>query len=96
MREPYQILYRPLVTEKSTISKEANNQVTFEVAPGSNKIEIMKAVEKAFGVRVMQVRTMNFKGKKKRLGRFMGRRANWKKAVVTLAPGESIDFFEGV
>ena len=96
MREPYQILYRPLITEKSTISKEANNQVTFEVATGANKIEIMKAVEKAFGVRVMQVRTMNMQGKKKRLGRFLGRRPNWKKAVVTLAPGESIDFFEGV
>jgi large subunit ribosomal protein L23 len=96
MREPYKVVFRPLITEKSTLQKEANNQVAFEVDPKANKVEIRQAVEKAFGVRVLAVRTVNMQGKKKRLGRFLGRRSNWKKAVVTMAPGEHIDFFEGV
>lgn len=96
MRHPHQVVFRPLITEKSTIGKELNNQVAFEVDPKANKVEIRQAIEKAFGVNVMKVRTMNMEGKKKRLGRFFGKRSNWKKAVVTLAPGDHIDFFEGV
>ena len=68
---------------------------TFEVAPTANKIEIRQAVEEVFKVKVDDVKTANFRGKKKRYGRFEGRRPHWKKAVVTLAPGESIEFFEG-
>ena len=96
MREPHKVVYRPLITEKSTLQKEINNQVAFEVDTKANKVEIRQAVEKAFGVHVLAVRTVNMQGKKKRLGRFQGRRANWKKAIVTMAPGEHIDFFEGV
>lgn len=95
MKEFHHILRRPLITEKSTISKEISNQIVFEVAPSANKVEIRQAVEQVFGVKVLQVRTSNYDGKKKRFGRFEGRRANWKKAYVTLAPGESIEFFEG-
>jgi large subunit ribosomal protein L23 len=96
MKEPHKIIFKPLVTEKSTLSKEQDNQVAFEVDRKANKIEIRQAVEKSFGVRVLSVRTMNMQGKKKRMGRFFGRRPHWKKAIVKLAPGEHIDFFEGV
>jgi large subunit ribosomal protein L23 len=95
MKEFHDILKRPLITEKSSLSKEMSNQITFEVDPSANKIEIRRAVEEVFKVKVFRVRTSNFQGKKKRYGRFEGRRAHWKKAVVTLAPGESIEFFEG-
>ena len=93
---PYDIIKRPLITEKGTIQKEANNQLTFEVDRVANKVEIRRAVEKIFNVRVLDVRTMQMKGKAKRFGRTMGKRRNWKKAVVTLAKGENIEFFEGV
>lgn len=96
MREPHRVLLSPLITEKSNLQKEMMNQLVFEVDRRSNKIEIRQAVEQAFNVRVMKVRTVNMMGKKKRLGRFAGRRPNWKKAVVTLAPGDRVDFFEGV
>jgi large subunit ribosomal protein L23 len=95
MREPHKVIFRPLLTEKSTISKEEHNQVAFEVDAKANKIEIRQAVESAFKVRVLGVRTINMRGKRKRMGRFFGRRPNWKKAVVTIAPGDHIDFFEG-
>ncbi|NVM23882.1 MAG: 50S ribosomal protein L23 [Desulfobacterales bacterium] len=93
---PHDIIKRPLITEKGTIQKEANNQLTFEVDRGANKVEIRRAVEKIFNVRVLDVRTMQMKGKTKRFGRTMGRRRNWKKAMVTLAKGEHVEFFEGV
>ena len=70
--------------------------MAFEVDRKANKIEIRQAVERAFGVHVTNVRTMNMQGKRKRVGRYSGRRSHWKKAVVTLAPGDHIDFFEGV
>ena len=85
-----------MITEKSTLQKEMHNQLAFEVDRRANKIEIKKAVEKIFKVRVKDVHTMNYQGKQKRLGRTMGRRPHWKKAVVTLQPGEKIEFFEGV
>ncbi|MDY6851703.1 MAG: 50S ribosomal protein L23 [Thermodesulfobacteriota bacterium] len=96
MREPHRVLLSPLITEKSNLQKEMMNQLAFEVDRRANKIEIRQAVEQAFNVKVMKVRTINMMGKKKRLGRFIGRRPNWKKAVVTLAPGDRVDFFEGV
>ena len=96
MEDAYKIIKRPLITEKSTIQKEMDNQLAFEVDRRANKIEIKKAVEKIFKVQVENVRTMNYRGKRKRLGRTMGRRPHWKKAVVTLKPGQKIEFFEGV
>jgi large subunit ribosomal protein L23 len=93
---PYEIIRRPLITEKGTIQKEANNQLTFEVDRKANRVEIRHAVEKIFNVRVVRVRTMQIKGKVKRVGRTLGKRRDWKKAVVTLAGGENIEFFEGV
>jgi large subunit ribosomal protein L23 len=96
MEHDYGIIRRPLITEKSTLHKEMNNKLAFEVDRRANKIEIKKAVERIFKVQVMDVHTMNYQGKRKRLGRFTGRRPHWKKAVVTLKPGQKIDFFEGV
>jgi large subunit ribosomal protein L23 len=93
---PYQILKRPLVTEKTTLQRELANQISFEVDRRANRIEIRRAVEDAFGVRVSAVRTQQIKGKVKRRGRILGKRKDWKKAIVTLMPGERIDFFEGV
>ncbi len=93
---PYQIIKGPLITEKSTIQKELSNQLTFEVDRRANRVEIRHAVEKIFNVRVTQVRTMQIKGKVKRVGRTLGKRRDWKKAVVTWAKGENIEFFEGV
>jgi large subunit ribosomal protein L23 len=92
----YLILKRPIITEKGTLQKEKHNKVTFEVNPKANKIELKEAVEKLFKVKVLSVRVMNMAGKKKRLGRNLGRRSDWKKAIVTLKEGERIDFFEGI
>ncbi len=90
------ILRRPLVTEKTTLLKEDANQVVFRVRTDANKIEIRKAAEKLLGVDVTAVNTMVYRGKSKRMGRQTGRRPNWKKAVVTLAPGEEVEFFEAL
>ena len=95
MNEPHQIIKRPLVTEKSTRLKEAANQIAFVVDPRANKIQIRQAVEKLFKVKVKAVRTMNLVGKRKRMGRFLGWKSDWKKAIVTLQEGERIEFFEG-
>jgi large subunit ribosomal protein L23 len=91
----YEIIKRPLNTEKTNIQKEVANQVTFEVDRRSNRIEIKRAIETAFKVKVAGVQTMQIKGKSKRRGRMVGKRRDWKKAIVTLMPGERIDFFEG-
>ena len=93
---PYEIIRGPVITEKGSIQKELNNQLTFEVDRRANRVEIRHAVEKVFNVRVEKVRTMQIKGKVKRLGRSMGKRRSWKKAIVTLAEGQNIEFFEGV
>jgi large subunit ribosomal protein L23 len=90
-----QVVRRPLITEKSTLLKEQINQVIFEVDRRANKVEIRQAVEKVFKVKILSIRTMNCEGKKKRLGRIMGRRSDKKKAYVTLAPGQTVEFFEG-
>jgi large subunit ribosomal protein L23 len=92
----YEIIKRPVITEKTSIQKETNRQVTFEVDRRANRVEIRRAVERLFNVRVAAVRTAQVKGKIKQRGRIIGKRRDWKKAVVTLMPGERIDFFEGV
>jgi large subunit ribosomal protein L23 len=96
MTVAYEIIKRPVVTEKTNIQKEVANQVTFEVDRSANRVEIQRAVERLFNVRVASVRTMHVRGKVKRRGRYLGRRRDWKKAVVTLYPGQRIEFFEGV
>jgi large subunit ribosomal protein L23 len=93
---PHDILKRPVITEKSATQKEAYNQLTFEVDRRANKVEIRRAVERVFNTKVVDVRTMQMKGKVKRFGRTLGKRRNWKKAIVTLAQGERVEFFEGV
>ncbi len=95
MKSTQQIIIRPLITERAAILTEEENKVVFEVAVGANKNDIRRAVEELFDVTVIAVRTMNVKGKLKRMGRFEGRRAAWKKAIVTLAEGDTLDFFEG-
>jgi len=92
----YDIIIRPVVTEKTSIQKEDFNQVSFEVDRRANRVEIRRAIEKIFNVRVADVKTMQVKGKVKQRGRIVGKRKNWKKAIVKLMPGERIGFFEGV
>lgn len=92
----YCIIRKPHIAEKANLLKEANNQVAFRVDRRANKIEIKRAVETLFKTKVIEVKTMNVRGKDRRLGRHMGKKPDWKKAVVRLAPGESIEFFEGV
>ena len=92
---PYDIIKRPLITEKTSIQKEDYNQMSFEVDRKANRVEIKRAIENIFKVNVDTVKTMQFKGKTKQRGRIVGKRRNWKKAVVKLMPGERIDFFEG-
>lgn len=96
MKTLYNILLAPLLTEKGTLLKEKDNKVVFRVARDVNKIEIKKAVEEIFKVKVNRVTTINCKGKKKRLGKSEGKRPDWKKAIVTLKKGEKLDFIEGV
>jgi large subunit ribosomal protein L23 len=108
-RKSSDIIKRPLLTEKGTRLKETGGaphgtfteeelkpQVLFEVAMDANKIQIKQAVEALFSVKVIDVHTQIMRGKEKRIGRFMGQRSNWKKAIVTLAAGNKIEFFEGV
>jgi large subunit ribosomal protein L23 len=92
----HEIIRRPLVTEKSNIGREENNLVTLAVDPRANKHEIRRAVEQLFDVKVLEVRTMRMPRKSRRVGKFVGRKPEWKKAVVELAQGQSIEFFEGV
>lgn len=109
MRTPHSIIKRPLLTEKSTRLRETGGhdavfgegeeyaqKIAFEVAVDANKIEIRRAIEKLFSVSVTDVHTQVMRGKKKRVGRYIGRRPRRKKAIVTLQAGQSIEFFEGV
>ena len=111
MRSPEQIIKRPLLTEKGTRLKDTGgrpgeggeldpssmkSQLLFEVASDANKVEIRHAVQKLWNVDVLAVRTAVVRGKEKRMGRFVGRRSNWKKAIVTIAAGQTVEFFEGV
>jgi large subunit ribosomal protein L23 len=93
---PQDLIRRPLITEKATKMKDASNTVCFEVARAANKIEVRRAVEALFGVKVVDVRLANRQGKWKRMGRFVGQRKAWKKAYVRLAADQKIEFFEGV
>lgn len=109
MRSAQSVIKRPLLTEKSARLRETGGaavaaaegesyaqKVVFEVARDANKIEVRRAVEQLFQVTVTDVRTLVVRGKEKRMGRFSGRRPSWKKAFVTLKPGDNIEFFEGV
>lgn len=96
MKNAYDVIKGPLLTEKGTKMKDAHNKVVFEVSQAANKIEIKKAVEEIFNVKVLNVSTINQLGKKKRLGLKQGKRSDWKKAIVTLRPGEKLEFLERV
>ncbi len=100
----YNIIGRPVVTEKTTVQKDQANKIVFRVSQEANKIQIRQAIERLFfkdwdreehGAPVLRVNTLRMPGKPKRMGRILGRRAGWKKAVVTLAPGASIEFYDG-
>jgi large subunit ribosomal protein L23 len=93
---PHQIIKRPVISEKTNLQKEASNHYAFEVDRRANKIEIRRSIEALFNVHVVDVSTSILHGKVKRVGRRVGRQGNWKKAVVKLKDGETIDFFAGV
>lgn len=92
----HNVILRPVVTEKSNIAREESHEVTFAVDPHANKHEIRRATEMLFSVEVVEVRTMRMPRKSRRVGRFLGRKSEWKKAIVRLAEGQTIEFFEGV
>lgn len=94
--DPYQIVKRPLITEKGIRSNEEHNTVVFQVDKRANKLQIQHAVETLFQVKVLRVNTLNMEGKKKRVRMREGKRPDWKKAYVTLREGDTITFFEGV
>ena len=97
MKDPYTIILRPVITEKSTWLKEINRNICFEVAPHANKIEIKEAIEQLFKVKVENVRIVKKKGKRRRVGRNEGKTKEWKKAYVKLKEGEKmIEYFEAV
>ena len=90
------IIIRPVITEKSTDLREKANHIVFEVAMDAGKVEIKKAVEALFKVKVLGVHTVKVRGKTRRVGRHVGRKSDWKKAIVKLKPGDTISIFEGV
>ena len=94
--DPRSIIRKVLITEKGTVLRETHQQYFFEVARTANKIEIQRAVESVFNVKVDSVRTMQVRGKVKRQGRYTGRRNDWKKAIVTLKPDQKIELFEQI
>lgn len=90
MKTSYDVIVAPLITEKLARLTESANVVVFKVHPNANKVQIRAAVQEIWKVEVKSVRTINYEGKLKRMGRFIGRRSNWKKAIVTLAEGQTI------
>jgi large subunit ribosomal protein L23 len=96
MKDPRAIVRRALITEKGTVLRETRNQYLFEVMRDANKIEIKQAVEVIFNVKVASVRTQQIHGKVRRQGRYVGRRNDWKKAIVTLQPDQKIELFEQI
>jgi large subunit ribosomal protein L23 len=96
MRDPRKVLVRPIITEKSTANQMNDNQYTFEVTGDANKHEIKFAIEQLFGVHVRHVRTSQQRGKWRRRGHHIGKQPNWKKAVIKLADGETIESLEGL
>ncbi len=95
MKSQFNLIRQPRITEKVILMKEMDNKVVFKVAQDTNKIELKKAVESIFKVKVKKIATLNVKGKMKRQGKTEGKRADWKKAVVTLDEGNKIEYFEG-
>lgn len=95
MRTAHDIIIKPIITEDS-IDRLQNNKYTFKVAKDANKIEIARAVEEIFDVKVSKVNTISVKGKEKRMGRYTGYRPDWKKAIVTLEGDKTIEFFDGM
>ena len=95
MKGPRDVIQAPLISEKGSLLTEAANQVLFKVRPDANKIEVKRAIEALFKVKVEKVRVARYLGKIRRVGRSMGRRSDWKKAYVTLREGDKIDFFGG-
>lgn len=91
---PHDVLIRPLLTEKITSIRETKNAIAFAVDGKASKIDIRRAVEKVFQVKVAAVNVQNVLGKRKRQGRYLGKRADWRKAIVTLKEGEKIDLYE--
>jgi len=91
----HRTIVRPLITEKSSAAYQARGEYTFEVHPDATKTQVRSAIEQLFGVRVTGVWTMNVRGKERRMGKTVGRRPNWKKAIVTLREGDTIEIFEG-
>jgi large subunit ribosomal protein L23 len=91
----FRTVVRPIMTEKTSAAYQDRQEYTFEVASDANKTAIRAAIEKLFGVKVTGVQTMNCRGKTRRVGQSIGKRANWKKAIVTLKAGDTIDIFEG-
>ncbi len=96
MKDLLRVIKSPLITEKGTLVNEIGNQFVFRVRPEANKVEIRRAVETLFKVKVEKVRTLNYLGKNRKVGKSMGQRPRWKKAYVTVAEGQRIDFFENV
>lgn len=94
MIHPREIIIAPMLTEKSLLEKEKNNRYMFKVSINANKIEIKKAIEKVFAVKVVKINTIRMKGKPKRMGKYEGRRPDWKKAIVTIQADQSIPDFE--
>jgi large subunit ribosomal protein L23 len=92
----FQVIKEPHVTEKSGLLKEGVNQISFKVHKWANKAEVKQAVETLFKKKVLDVKTMNMQGKGRRMGRRFGKKPDWKKAIVKLAPGENIEIFEGM
>jgi large subunit ribosomal protein L23 len=92
----YQIIKEPHITEKTSLQKGLANKISFKVHKRANKIEIKQAVGTLFKTKVVDVRTMNVRGKRRRVGRNLGKRPDWKKAVVTLESGENVEFFDGM
>ena len=91
----FDVLRAPKMSEKTLSLKEEANQFAFEVDQRANKFQIKESIQKSFKVSVLKVRTMNVRGKKKRLGRYQGLKSSWKKAIITLKEGDTIEYFEG-
>jgi large subunit ribosomal protein L23 len=95
MKNIYTVLKKPLFTEKGSNLKELHNKILVEVARDANKLEIKKAIEDIFKVKVEKIATINTEGKWKRYGKFIGKRSGRKKAIITLKAGEKLEFIEG-
>ena len=96
MKDPRDVIKRALITEKGTVMRELRNQYLFEVAREASKIDIKRAIEVVFSVKVDHVRTQQIRGKVRRMGRYVGKRSDWKKAIVTLQPDQKIELFEQI